>query len=68
VLGGLVLGLGAALAAAPVLRRFLFGVHPQDPRTLLAVALGLGLVALATNVLAARRTSRADPAQALQSE
>ena len=68
VLGGLVLGLGAALAVAPVLRRFLFGVHPQDPRTLIAVALGLGLVALATNVLAARRTSRAHPAQALQSE
>jgi putative ABC transport system permease protein len=68
VLAGLLLGLGAALAVAPVLRRFLFGVHPQDPRTLIAAALGLGLVALATNVLAARRTSRADPAQALQSE
>jgi putative ABC transport system permease protein len=33
VLGGLVLGLGAALAVARLLRRFLFGVHPQDPRT-----------------------------------
>jgi putative ABC transport system permease protein len=68
VLGGLVLGLGAALAAAPVLRRFLFGVQPQDPRTLITAALGLGLIALVTNLLAARRTSRASPAQALQSE
>jgi hypothetical protein len=34
----------------------------------IAAALGLGLVALATNVLAARRTGRAHPAQALESE
>jgi len=68
IVGGLLLGAGAALAAGPLLRRFLFGVHPQDPGTLIAAALGLGVVALATNVLAARRTSRAHPAQALQSE
>ena len=68
VVGDVVLGLGAALAAGPLVRRFLSESARRNPRTLLATAAGLGLVALVTNLLAARRRSRAHSAQALQSE
>ncbi|MGZ6069915.1 MAG: FtsX-like permease family protein, partial [Myxococcaceae bacterium] len=65
---GVVLGLAAAAAAAPVLRGFLFAVEPHDPLTLLVTGGGLALVALAANALAARRSSRATPAVALRAE
>ena len=65
---GLLAGLLAAAAAAPLLRGFLFGVEPHDPLTLALTAGGLCLVALGANALAARRSSRASPALALQSE
>jgi ABC-type antimicrobial peptide transport system permease subunit len=68
VLGGLVVGLVATGALVSLLRGFLFGVEPHDPLTLLAAAGGLSLIALAANALAARRSSRASPALALQSE
>jgi predicted permease len=65
---GLVLGLGAAAGAAPLLRRFLYGIQPLDPPTLVLTALGLASVALLANALAARRSSQATPAVALQAE
>jgi hypothetical protein len=65
---GLVGGLVGAAAVAPLLRRFLFGVEPHDPLTLVLTAAGLSLVALAANALAARKSSRATPALALQAE
>ncbi len=65
---GVLLGLGAAAAAAPLLRGFLFAVEPHDPLTLLVTGGGLALVALAANALAARRSSRATPAVALRAE
>jgi predicted permease len=65
---GLVLGVGAAAAAAPLLRGLLFGVGPYDPVTLVLTAGGLALVALLANALAARRSSRATPARALQAD
>ena len=65
---GLLIGLLATSAIVPLLRRFLFGVEPHDPLTLLLAAGGLCLVAVAANALAARRSSRASPALALQSE
>ena len=68
VVGGLVVGIVATGALVSLLRGFLFGVEPHDPLTLLAAAGGLSLVALAANTLAARRSSRASPALALQSE
>jgi putative ABC transport system permease protein len=65
---GLLIGLLATSAIVPVLRRFLFGVEPHDPLTLLVAGGGLCLVAIAANALAARRSSRASPALALQSD
>jgi predicted permease len=68
VVGGLVVGILATGALVSLLRGFLFGVEPHDPLTLVAAAGGLSLIALAANALAARRSSRASPALALQSE
>jgi putative ABC transport system permease protein len=77
----LVLGEGAALVAMGVLigapgiyvagrlmRGVLVGVSPLDPATLLAVALGLGLVTMIACYLPARRVLRIDPAHSLRQE
>jgi putative ABC transport system permease protein len=65
---GVAVGLGAAAAAARLLRTLLFGVVPTDVATFAAVAailLGVGLLACA---LPARRAARTDPAVTLRSE
>jgi len=65
---GVVVGVGASLAATRVLANQLFGVTPYDPATLSAVALlvlGVGLLAC---YLPARRASRVDPKVALRYE
>jgi putative ABC transport system permease protein len=77
----LVIGEGAALVAlgaligAPciylvgnLIRGVLVGVSPMDPLTLVAVALGLGLVTMGACYLPARRVLGIDPAQALRQE
>jgi len=43
-------------------------VEPHDPLTLVLTGGGLCLVALGANALAARRSTRASPALALQSD
>jgi predicted permease len=67
-IAGLALGLVAAAALAPMLRRVLFAVEPHDPGTLVAVAVTLGLVAALAGWLPARRASRVDPLIALRME
>ncbi|UCG86903.1 MAG: ABC transporter permease [Gemmatimonadota bacterium] len=65
---GLVLGLGAALAASRVVRSLLFEVSPTDPITLAGVAvLILGATTLASWI-PARRASRVDPVEALREQ
>lgn len=68
VVGGLLIGIVATGALVSLLRGFLFGVEPHDPLTLLLAAGGLSMIALAANALAARRSSRASPALALQAD
>jgi ABC-type antimicrobial peptide transport system permease subunit len=51
-----------------LIRGILVGVSPSDPLTLLAVALGLGLVTLLTCYVPARRVLQIDPAQLLRQE
>jgi ABC-type antimicrobial peptide transport system permease subunit len=65
---GLVLGLGAAFAAARLLKSVLFQVTPNDPLVYLAVTLLLGAVALLAGYIPARRASRIDPMKALRCE
>jgi ABC-type antimicrobial peptide transport system permease subunit len=68
VLVGLVLGLGAALAAGRVMASQLFGVVASDPATLTIAALVLGCVALLATAIPAVRAARVDPTVALRAD
>jgi putative ABC transport system permease protein len=67
VLGG-VLGLGAALAVAQLLKSLLFDVGPRDPASYAAVALLLAMVALVATLIPARTAMRVEPVVALRYE
>jgi predicted permease len=65
---GVALGLGGAVAVRTFLARFLFGISPSDPATLLAAAVLLLFVIVLASAIPARRAIRIDPAQALRTE
>jgi ABC-type antimicrobial peptide transport system permease subunit len=65
---GLALGLPAAFASGRLLAAELEGVPPPGPLSLAAVALLLGLVALAAVIVPARRAARTPPALVLRDE
>jgi putative ABC transport system permease protein len=67
VLGG-VLGAGAALATAQLLKSMLFNVGPRDPASYAVVAVLLGLVALAATLIPARAAMKVEPVVALRYE
>jgi putative ABC transport system permease protein len=68
VTAGLILGLGATLAAGRVVQKLLYDVSPTDPLTLAVVAVVLLLVALLASYFPARRATRVDPMVALRSD
>jgi predicted permease len=68
VLTGLVLGTAAALAAAGLLTRLLFGVGRVDPLTLIGILLLLAVTAILACHLPARRATRVDPLVALRAD
>lgn len=63
---GLLVGVGAGLAAARTLTGLLFGVRPSDPWALAAAVALLGGAALLAAYLPARRAMRIEPASALE--
>jgi predicted permease len=65
---GTVIGILGALGTTRYLASLLYGVRPVDPPTFVAVAVLLGLVALAACYIPARRASRVDPMVALRYE
>ena len=68
VLGGLVAGVAAALAAGQLISSMLFGTRPRDPAAISAVVVMLLLVAAVACGAPARRASRIDPMAALRDE
>jgi putative ABC transport system permease protein len=68
VVGGMVLGLGAAAAAAQWMRALLYGVAPSDPTALAAAAVFVALVAAAAIAVPVARATHVEPAAALRQE
>ena len=67
VVGGVV-GLGGALACTQLVKSLLFNVGPRDPVAYGAVAVLLGMVALAATLIPARAAMRVEPVVALRYE
>jgi putative ABC transport system permease protein len=65
---GLVIGLGAALAATRLVASFLYGIKSNDPWMLFLASGVLASVAVLAGFLPARRASRLDPMTALREE
>lgn len=65
---GVVLGMGAAIAGGRLVAGLLFGVTARDPVVFGAVALLLGVVALAASYAPARRAAAVDPVEVLRGE
>ena len=65
---GSVLGIAAALGVTRFISAMLYGVRPNDPLTIIAVAILLGLVALLACYIPARRAMKVDPMVALRYE
>ena len=68
LIAGLVLGVGGALFGTRLIRGLLFGVAPQDPMTLMGVALMMAAVGIAACWLPARRAAKIDPAVAMRGQ
>jgi ABC-type antimicrobial peptide transport system permease subunit len=65
---GVFLGLMLSIGLARFMTGLLYGVRATDPVTFLAVAMLLGLVALAACCVPALRAARVDPMVALRYE
>ncbi|HLW82788.1 MAG TPA: ABC transporter permease [Candidatus Acidoferrales bacterium] len=65
---GAAVGIGVAIGVTRFMASMLYGVHANDPATMIAVAVLLALVALAACFIPARRATRVDPMVALRYE
>jgi putative ABC transport system permease protein len=67
-LSGVVVGLGLALALGRLVQSQLYEVSPRDPGIFVVVAIVLGVVAVVSSYLPARRATRVDPIVVLRME
>jgi predicted permease len=65
---GSVAGIAGALLLSRLMAKLLYGVQPTDPLTFVAVATGLGVVAMLACYFPARRAMRINPVVALRYE
>jgi ABC-type antimicrobial peptide transport system permease subunit len=68
VIGGVILGLTAARAAATLMASLLYGVTPADARSLAEAALAVIAMAAISAAIPAGRAARIDPAAALRED
>ena len=68
VAGGMVVGLGAAAAAAQWMRSLLYGVNPSDPRSPAVAVVFVVLVAVVAIAIPVARATLIEPAAALRQE
>ena len=67
-LGGIVVGLGAALVGSRLIESLLYDVSPRDPVVFATTMLMLLAVALTACWLPARRAARVSPVEAMRAE
>ncbi len=68
VTGGVILGLAAARAAAPLIASLLYGIAPADPQSLLTAGLCVLAMAALAAAIPAARAAGIDPALALRDD
>jgi putative ABC transport system permease protein len=68
VVGGLAIGLLAAVAATRVIQSMLFETDATDPVTFAAITVLLAAIALVASLVPALRASRVDPVEAIRTE
>jgi predicted permease len=66
--GGLMIGVLGSLGLVQLIQALLFGVSPTDPAVMASVALILAAVGIGACLLPARRATRIDPIEALNTE
>ena len=67
-ISGVAVGLAGALALTRLMSGLLYGTKPTDPVTYVAVVFVLGVVAIASSYIPARRAAKVDPMLALRYE
>jgi len=65
---GIAVGLVASLGLSRLLGSLVYGISATDPVSFVGIPAVLALVALAANLIPARRATRMDPATTLRSD
>ena len=65
---GVIIGVGGAFIATPLIRTWLFGIGQSDVPTIAGTSAALVLVALLASYLPARRATRVDPLAAMRTD